>query len=412
MKKRIKSKVTLTLIMTCVLTTVIGLTYGVFMITTGKYNATNMLISNLMYKIDIKSTGGSETISGKTVNLSGGNTSTVLVKIESLNPIDTNYQLEYKITEGEGTISYASNTGWKPSGNLSKSNGLVYVKTVKVVIEATTNLTVDFNVSGGYIYDSNIIALVGYNKITNEYDKIYNYTEESNLKDIIEKETNCESTTCLYGGETVNNYLQYPSSTDLNENIWRITGTQDLEDYVALKLIGNIRSTTNVSGINSSLSNIYTSLEKKEDYIYLTNRFDCNETGCNTSNYENIGLLTTYEYNKVGGLNSYLASSNNFYSLSGTTIENITPSGVEETSDATTSGIRPVIYLQSDVNVTGSGTASDPYRLSSKGDIIMASATLNGGPFPNKPEGYFPSEEDPYIVSSLIFTNVTEVNWD
>lgn len=87
MRRRIKSKVTLSLIMTCVLTTVIGLTYGVFTISTGKYNATNMLISNLMYGIEINTTGGSETIEGKTVTLSSGNTSTVLVSITSLNPI-------------------------------------------------------------------------------------------------------------------------------------------------------------------------------------------------------------------------------------------------------------------------------------------------------------------------------------
>ena len=107
MRRRIKSKVYLSLILTCVLTTVIGLTYGVFTITTGKYKVAEMLISNLMYGIDITTTGGSETIENKTVTLSSGNTSTVLVKITSLNPIDSNYSLEYKITSGEGNIYYA-----------------------------------------------------------------------------------------------------------------------------------------------------------------------------------------------------------------------------------------------------------------------------------------------------------------
>ena len=69
MRRRIKSKVYLSLILTCVLTTVIGLTYGVFTITTGKYKVAEMLISNLMYGIDITTTGGSETIENKTVTL-------------------------------------------------------------------------------------------------------------------------------------------------------------------------------------------------------------------------------------------------------------------------------------------------------------------------------------------------------
>ena len=408
--KRSKSKIFVTL--TFLLSLITGLSYGVFMVTTQKYNATNMLISNLMYGIEINTTGGSETIEGKTVTLSSGNTSTVLVSITSLNPIDSNYQLEYKITEGEGSIYYASNTGWLPTGEISKNNGLVYKKTIKVVIQSIANITVDFNVSGGYTHDNVIATLEGYNRITEEYDKIYNYTEDSNLKDIVKNETNCEEEICLYGGKAQNNYLQYPTSSNVNENIWRITGTYNIDETRIVKLIGNLNSTTTVSNIQESLNTIYNSLEKKEDYIYNTNKFNCTTSGCTDSNYNNIGLLTTYEYNLVGGLNSYLANQNNFFSLNETKIENITPSGIEETNENTTSGIRPSIYLQSDVNVTGSGTASDPYRLSSKGDLILASATLNGSPFPNKPEGYFPSESDPYIVKSVECTNGTEGYWD
>ena len=65
--KRSKSKIFVTL--TFLLSLITGLSYGVFMVTTQKYNATNMLISNLMYGIEINTTGGSETIEGKTVTL-------------------------------------------------------------------------------------------------------------------------------------------------------------------------------------------------------------------------------------------------------------------------------------------------------------------------------------------------------
>ena len=78
-----------------------------------------------------------------------------------------------------------SNTGWLPTGEISKNNGLVYKKTIKVVIQSIANITVDFNVSGGYTHDNVIATLEGYNRITEEYDKIYNYTEDSNLKDIV-----------------------------------------------------------------------------------------------------------------------------------------------------------------------------------------------------------------------------------
>ena len=48
----------------------------------------------------------------------------------------------------------------------------------------------------------------------------------------------------------------------------------------------------------------------------VANKFNCTTSGCTDSNYNNIGLLTTYEYNLVGGLNSYLANQNSFFSLS------------------------------------------------------------------------------------------------
>ena len=179
--KRIKRKLSLTLILMAILTTVIGLTYGVFTVSTSNYTASEMLISNLMYGISITSNDTNVDINDNTVSLNN-NTSTILVKITSLNPIDSNYSLEYKITEGTGNVYYASNTGWLPTGKISKDGGLVYVKTVKVVIETTSNITVEFNVNGGYTYNDNIIALTGYTKITNVYDKTQTNQEETNLK--------------------------------------------------------------------------------------------------------------------------------------------------------------------------------------------------------------------------------------
>ena len=48
---------------------VVGLSYGTFIFSTGNYRSTSMLISNLLYGIDITTTGGNETINAKTVTL-------------------------------------------------------------------------------------------------------------------------------------------------------------------------------------------------------------------------------------------------------------------------------------------------------------------------------------------------------
>ena len=395
MKKVIKTKVGVLSILVISLVSILGLSYGTFVITTNKYKASELLISNLMYGIEIISTGGKETINKRVVNTN--ETTTVLVKITSLNKVDSNYSLEYKITKGESKVYYASTTGWMPKGKISEYGGSIYEKIIKVVIETNSETEVEFNVSGGYKHTSDTTELLGYTKITEEYKKEINYEEGYNLKDIIESETDG-----IYGGETKTNYLQYPTNEDKTKNIWRIIGVYEGN----IKLISDITGTSTPSNIKDNLSTFYNTLEKQDEYIYKTNKFNCTTT-CIESTYQNIGLITTHEYNKIGGVNSYLQNQNNFFAIEEETIKNITPETIEETTETTESGLRPSIYLLGDVNVTGSGTSSDPYRLVGKGDIIISEATLDGVPLE-----YFPKETDPYIVESVTCTNGTKGYYD
>ena len=378
---------------------VIGLSYGTFIFTTNSYRSTEMLVSNLTYGIEITSTGGSETINGTSVSLPSGKTSTVLLKITSLNKIISKYGVDYKMSSGTGSVKYASNTGWLPTGKINENNVGTYEKVIKVVISATTDVTVDFTVTGGYSTNDLTEVKDGYTRLTEIYDGIVDYKED--LKTIISKET----TNNIYGGEAINNYLQYPTNTDTTKNIWRVLGYYNSVD--GIKIVSNQTSTTTQGNISSSLTSFYNTLEKQEDYVLETNKFNCTNTTCTTSNYSNIGLLSTSEYNMLGGVNSYLASSESYFGLDNTTIKNITSSGITDTTTSTTSGLRPAIYLQNDVKVTGSGTSSDPYRLSDKGDVIFASATLNGTALET-----FPKESDPYIPKTVTCTNGSVGHWN
>ena len=378
---------------------VIGLSYGTFIFTTNSYRSTEMLVGNLTYGIEITSTGGSETINGTSVSLTSGKTSTVLLKITSLNKIISKYGVDYKMSSGTGSVKYASNTGWLPTGKINENNVGTYEKVIKVVISATTDVTVDFTVTGGYSNNDLIEVKDGYTRLTEIYDGIVDYKED--LKTIISKET----TNNIYGGEAINNYLQYPTNTDTTKNIWRVLGYYNSVD--GIKAVSNQASTTTQGNISSSLTSFYNTLEKQEDYVLETNKFNCTNTTCTTSNYSNIGLLSTSEYNMLGGVNSYLASSESYFGLDNTTIKNITSSGITDTTTSTTSGLRPAIYLQNDVKVTGSGTSSDPYRLSDKGDVIFASATLNGTALET-----FPKESDPYIPKTVTCTNGSVGQWN
>ena len=396
MFKRIKRT---SLVLGIALTVILGMSYGTFIFTTNSYRSTEMLVGNLTYGIEITSTGGSETINGTSVSLTSGKTSTVLLKITSLNKIISKYGVDYKMSSGTGSVKYASNTGWLPTGKINENNVGTYEKVIKVVISATTDVTVDFTVTGGYSNNDLTEVKDGYTRLTEIYDGIVDYKED--LKTIISKET----TNNIYGGEAINNYLQYPTNTDTTKNIWRVLGYYNSVD--GIKVVSNQASTTTQSNISSSLTSFYNTLEKQEDYVLETNKFNCTNTTCTTSSYSNIGLLSTSEYNMLGGVNSYLASNESYFALDNSTIKNITSSGITDTTTSTTSGLRTAIYLQNDVKVTGSGTSSDPYRLSDKGDVIFASATLNGTALET-----FPKESDPYIPKTVTCTNGSIGQWN
>ncbi len=374
---------------------VLGLSYGTFIFSTGNYRSTSMLISNLLYGIDITTTGGNETINAKTVTLPSGKTSTILLKITSLNDVESKYGVSYKINSGTGSVKYSSNTGWLPTGKINKNGTGTYEKVVKIVIEATSDLSVEFNVDGGYTYNDLNSTKDGYTRVTEMYEGITDYTES--LKTIIENETSNN----IYGGEAINNYLQYPEDTDTTKNIWRIIGYYESVD--GIKIIANPVKETSTTNISTELTTFYNTLTKKSDYVLETNKFSCTGLNCTTSTYSNIGLLNTSEYSYIGGINSYLNESN-YYVMDGTTIKNITSGNITEAS--TTSNLRPVIYLQSDVKVKGSGTITNPYKLSEKGDVVFASATLNGTSIS------FPKESDPYIPKTVTCTNGSVGEWN
>ena len=374
---------------------VVGLSYGTFIFSTGNYRSTSMLISNLLYGIDITTTGGNETINAKTVTLPSGKTSTILLKITSLNDVESKYGVSYKINSGTGSVKYSSNTGWLPTGKINKNGTGTYEKVVKIVIEATSDLSVDFNVDGGYTYNDLNSTKEGYTRVTEMYEGITDYTES--LKTIIENETSNN----IYGGEAINNYLQYPEDTDITKNIWRIIGYYESVD--GIKIIANPVKETSTTNISTELTTFYNTLTKKSDYVLETNKFSCTGLNCTTSTYSNVGLLNTSEYSYIGGINSYLNESN-YYVIDNSSIKNITNGNIIEASS--TSNLRPVIYLQSDVKVKGSGTITNPYKLSEKGDVVFASATLNGTSIS------FPKESDPYIPKTVTCTNGSVGEWN
>jgi uncharacterized repeat protein (TIGR02543 family) len=354
-----------------ILVLILSFSYGTFIYTSDSYRTTEMLVSNLTYGIDI--TSSDATISGKTVSVSSGKTAVVYLKVTSLNKVDTKYGIDYKITKGTGTVKYASNTGWLPTGKISENNVGTYEKVVKVVIAAETDMSVDFTVTGGFANNELTEVETGYTRITEKADNVISYNDT--LTNVVKKET----TNNIYGGESTNNYAQYPINEDNTKNIWRILGTYN---GIGTKIVFNQVSTTTKSTLSTDLTSFYNTLEKPDNYILATDKFACTNTSCTSSSYSKVGLISTSEYEMLGGINSYLASSESYFALDNGTIKNITSSGIEETS--TTSGLRPAVYLQDYVTVTGSGTVSDPFKLKMPEYAVVLNVVNGSAALPSK----------------------------
>ena len=368
------------LLMTCL---VIGLSYGAFIFSTDKYRSSELLISKLNYSIDIQEDGSNKsTINGTSVTVPASTKVYLNITLTSVNEIDSKYTLAYK-TSTNAKVEYSDRTPWNTQGIIKGIDSNTYSKKIRVVIdntEVTTASTVNFQVYGGYSFNSyaNIELTDGYVSVSGPYTEVA--TNIGNrLVDIIESDTSCltsTSNTCLYGGENIKNYVQYPENEDKTKNLWRIIGSYQIDNQTLPKLISQSTSSASTSSLTTDLTSFYNTLEDKEVLVQETNKFNCFTNTCAESTYNNIGLLTDYEYNQIGGVNSYLTSNENYYINTSTGIKEVTSSGI--TNPSNTSGLKPTIYLQTGVQVTGSGTVSDPYIISPASDINLVSYTLNG----------------------------------
>ena len=398
------------LLMTCL---VIGLSYGAFIFSTDKYRSSELLISKLNYSIDIQEDGSNKsTINGTSVTVPASTKVYLNITLTSVNEIDSKYTLAYK-TSTNAKVQYSDRTPWNTQGIIKGIDSNTYSKKIRVVIDNTdisTPSTVNFQVYGGYSFNSyaNIELTDGYVSVSGPYTEVA--TNIGNrLVDIIESDTSCltsNSNTCLYGGENIKNYVQYPEDNDKTKNLWRIIGSYQIDDQTLPKLISQSTSSTSTSTLTTDLTSFYNTLEDKEVLVQQTNKFNCFTTTCVESTYNNIGLLTDYEYNQIGGVNSYLASNENYYINTSNGIKEVTSSGI--TNSSTTSGLKPTIYLQTGVQVTGSGTVSDPYIISPASDINLVAYTLNG----QATDKTYADLLKTNVVKNVTCKNGTVATWD
>ena len=394
-------------------TLVVGLSYGAFIFSTDKYRSSELLISKLNYSIDIQEDGNNKSIiNGTSVTVPASTKVYLNITLTSVNEIDSKYTLAYKTTSN-AKVQYSDRTQWNTKGIIKGIDSNTYSKKIRVVIdnsEVTTASAVNFQVYGGYSFNTyaNIELNDGYVTVGGPYTEVA--TNIGNrLVDIIESDTSCltsSSSTCLYGGDNIKNYVQYPEDEDKTKNLWRIIGSYQIDGTTLPKLISQSTTSTSTSTLTTDLTSFYNTLEDKEVLVQQTNKFNCFTSECAESTYNNIGLLTDYEYNQIGGVNSYLASNENYYINSSNGIKEVTSSGI--TNSSSTSGLRGAIYLQTDVVVTGSGTVNDPYIISPASDINLVAYTLNG----KATDKTYAELLKEHVVKSVTCKNGTTATWD
>ena len=273
-KQKIKSKRFMFGFVVLMLSIITGFSYAIFMISTEKYKASEMYIANLIYGISIESIDENSTVNGKEVTVLEGETAVINVKITSLNPIDSNYKLQYKVISGSGKVYYSNKTNWMPYGTISKSNEVLNEKEVQLIVENTGSgeLKVEIGASGGYVYNSveSIGLISGYIGVTEEKEIVVAVVTTKKLTEVVEEDTNCTTEiegNCMYGGESKNNYVQYPESENKSENIWRIMGTYNIEGSVVTKLISETTSTSTYEEAITNLNSFYDTLVDNSEYI-------------------------------------------------------------------------------------------------------------------------------------------------
>ena len=404
--RRIKTKVGLMYVIIFLTLVVLGLSYGAFIYFTDGFKVSDLMISNLMYSIEIVEDGSTSEIENNKVIIPGNTKSYYTIIIRSVNPITSKYTLAYK-SNNTLTVEYTDRTIWPTSGELKGYDTDVYSAKVKVVIDNTSNSSsseVTFNAFGGYTYNSyNTIELKdGYYALNGPYKETISSTNE--IVKVVEKEIVCDALSnniCLYDGEVSTNYFQYPTDDDVSKNIWRIIGTYNIDGNKAVKIISTTNTNTTSNALTSDLTTFYNTISDVEEHIEKTNKFNCNSNGCNESIFNNIGILSKYEYDKIGGNNSYLNKYIPFYVLDNN-------SNIVSINNSESNYLGSIIYLNSSTKVSGSGTSTDPYRIKEGSDINLLAYTLDGEATDKSYEWL----KQNTVVNTITCENGTKATWD
>lgn len=226
-----------------------------------------------------------------------------------------------------------------------------------------------------------IIAFYGY-RLVHYYKIEHAEPEKITLKDKLTKMDNIvykddglyeKDHKYYFKGTDVNNYLFYQGRIyriiSIDNGI-KIINNDILTNLVWQKEIGNYEK----SIIHNWLNKYIDTLDTKDllETTWCDNKIDINNYQCNNTYKDKIGLLTTEEYLKAGGKNSYLNNGDFFWTINYDNDGNAyyinnegSINNINKTDDTYFSyGIRDVLVLKEDVPyLNGNGSMDSPYTI-------------------------------------------------
>src|SRR5574344_2484625 len=141
--KNYSNRYLLVILILVVLCPIIILSYSAFVFNTSDYRASEMMIGNLLYSMEINNESTSQIV------LSGRGTTYYDVKISNVNEINTKYILAYKSNNSDIEIYIEEDSLNEKSGTINANE--TYTVSIVVINPKNNGAVIDLGVFGGYV---------------------------------------------------------------------------------------------------------------------------------------------------------------------------------------------------------------------------------------------------------------------
>ena len=366
--------------------------YAMFTVNKEKNRAISIVTGTLEYELKVNNNETNIiTVPGNsnatyTINLNNINSRDARLNFYYIGDLPSGVDAGYIVEEGTDVPPIEKGEIFSKAG----SNGDKKVYKIKVVNSTSSSVNINLGVQIGLDYNDLSIPSNGH-----LFDEYVVKASDTIIENIGNKgSTYDDGTDTFITGSNPNNYVWYSGK------LWRAVSINNSAKTIKLVTQWNMNAIYYSSGSNTfegsymkdwlndtTVDGFLANLREPEKFIVMDAKWNATATD-NTSSKPSettivesaVGLLNIYEYTRIKG---YL--NNGLYWCTLTPEASVTWSiycvdegNIGRNALSGPIGFRPAINLRSDVKIaSGSGTESDPYRLSGDNDTDLNGVKLN-----------------------------------